>query len=1336
MKRLSLFVILAIVGIASASARLTMPQFFQQGMVLQRGKAIPVWGTAMPQEKITVSWNRRQYTTQADTQGRWRIDLPAMKAGGPYTMQVSDESNTVLTYGDVLVGDVWICSGQSNIDVTIERVYPQYPEEIDRLNNPRIRLFRVQNETNTHGVQNDIRPATINWKPLNKENAWLFSAVGTFLGKRMYEKSGVPQGIIVNSWGGTPIEAWIPADSLKQDYPLLPIETRLYQDDKLTAAQQEAAQRMNDRWMHLLNETDPGISEQWTAESYNDATWQDINQYNLSPALFCPRACDNKTCPRACDIIAGTTTTDFIGSLWLRQHIHIDQAHAGKPARLLLGTLFDQDYTFLNGKEVGRTYYQYPPRRYNIPAGMLHEGDNILTVRFVNKQGIPHFIKEKPYMLIFGEGDTLRLSEQWKGRLGTTMPTCTNLGLSLQNLPSTLYNAVVYPLAPYAVSGIVWYQGETNTSNPAPYADYLKKMMGSWRSLWQDPQMPFCIVQLANYMAPSDKPQDSSWARLREQQRLTAVNDNRSELAVIIDLGEANDIHPLRKKEVAERIGLCMDRLVYGKKVQLSPQCIAATPVSATPATVSDASASGSIPVILTFNQPLQAGSIEELEVAGSDGTFVNAKGTAHGRTVTIDPPINNVTRVRYAWKDNPAKANLFGINGLPASPFEITVNNPAATGLNPAATPVGESATPSCPVGESAISSQTSLLPDEDGHDLWLRYKPVNKARVTITAPHSSHLTPALPQGEGATTQADTSLFALHSPLAIARQELETYYQGPAITLTLDDSMPDDDGYAFDGTTLRARREAGLLYGAYALLRQQQTAPLSSHPAVALRLLNHWDNPDGSVERGYAGESIFEWFNLDKKLITEYARANASIGINGTVLNNVNASPKMLTTPYLKEVSTIADILRPYGIKVYLSINFATPKALGDTETADPLDEGVRQWWQKKANEIYGLIPDFGGFLVKANSEGQPGPGDYHRTHADGANMLADALAPHQGIVMWRCFVYGANHKGEDRVKQAVSEFKPLDGQFRPNVILQTKNGPLDFQPREPYSPVFDQIHETPNMAELQITQEYLGQSRHLVYLAPLWKEFFTYVPASQLKGIVGVANIGKDRNWCGHHFSQANWYAFGRQAWDPTLSTGQIAREWLQQTFTTDEAFVAPMTAVMEESREACVNYMMPLGLHHIFKFDHHYGPEPDGFKADYPLEWCPVYYHKATKDSIGFDRSTTGTDAVSQYRPDMARIYNDLHTCPENLLLWFHRVPWTYRMQDGSTLWQAMQRHYRQGVSTVEEHYNTWHNAMRPYIDKRRWEETDQRLQEQLVNAREWRDTCLGYFATFAQ
>lgn len=614
-----------------------------------------------------------------------------------------------------------------------------------------------------------------------------------------------------------------------------------------------------------------------------------------------------------------------------------------------------------------------------------------------------------------------------------------------------------------------------------------------------------------------------------------------------------------------------------------------------------------------------------------------------------------------------------------------------------------------------------------------------------------------------------------------IAKQELENNWRGKNVELKIDKALNLGEGYnlyarpAQQGdniqyeATITASNPIGLLYGAYELIRLQNTDAYNTgsgnqqnfskaideteKPQVGLRILNHWDNLDGSIERGYAGKSIFKWEeiklgkngkggsiskSLHDRLIT-YARANASLGINGSVLNNVNASPKMMTAEYINKVKVIANILRPYGIRVYLSINFASPMALGYTKTADPLDKKVQQWWKKKAKEIYAAIPDFGGFLVKANSEGQPGPGDYHRTHADGANMLADAVKPYGGIIMWRSFVYGANHKGEDRVKQAVSEFKGMDGKFRDNVILQSKNGPLDFQPREPYAPIFDNIKQTPQIAELQITQEYLGQSKHLTYLAPMWKEFFDFVNPNKLVGISGVANIGDDANWCGHPFSQANWYAFGRLAWNPSLTAEEIAHEWLVQTYENqDEKFTKPVEMMMMTSREACVNYMMPLGLHHIFKFDHHYGPEPDGFIASYPLEWCPVYYHKADAKGVGFDRSSKGTDAVGQYPEPYRSLYDNIETCPEEYLLWFHHVPWTYKMKSGSTLWQELCMKYNMGVAMVEVYRDFWHTSAKQYMKghEQEWQHTDSLLNIQLENAKEWRNTCLKYFQTFSK
>jgi len=656
-RKLTFLFVALLAVIVTASAQVSLPQLFQSGMVVQRGKPVPVWGTASPGERITFSINKHQQTVVADANGRFRADLPAMKAGGPYTLTVGD---VVLT--DILVGDVWLCSGQSNIDVTIERVYPQYTHEIDQLSNDKIRLFRVQNETNTHGVQDDIRPSAINWKPLNKQNAWLFSAVGTFLGLRMFEQTGVPQGIIVNSWGGTPIEAWVPADSLLQDYPMMVEKTRLYQNDEFVKAQQRANQLADQQWNALLDERDPGMSS-FPLSDYDDSQWQSVSQWTT-------------------DWAKNADGRGFVGSLWLRQHIHIDKEHAGRPARLLLGTLFDADRTFLNGQEIGRTYYQYPPRRYDIPEGLLREGDNVITIRFINKYGIAHFIPQKPYLLAFGDDrysqnpmpkDVLPLNETWKFHAGAEMPPCPNGDVSLQNMATTLYNAVVHPLAPYALSGIVWYQGESNTGNPAPYADLLRKMMGSWRTLWNDPALPFCIVQLANHdgrqqtgfpspLTPQTNPVKSGWAQLREAQRRVAIGDPYAALAVAIDLGEPVDIHPLRKKEVAERIGQCFDQLVYHKKVLLSPQPVSAQIKNGT--------------VVVTFDQPLRSGQQGEFEVGTADGRFVNARAQANGTQVTLTSSLIAPVTVRYAWKDCPASATLYGSNGLPASPFEMPIGD------------------------------------------------------------------------------------------------------------------------------------------------------------------------------------------------------------------------------------------------------------------------------------------------------------------------------------------------------------------------------------------------------------------------------------------------------------------------------------------------------------------------------------------------------------------------------------------------------------------------------------------------------------------------------------
>jgi len=641
-------------------------------------------------------------------------------------------------------------------------------------------------------------------------------------------------------------------------------------------------------------------------------------------------------------------------------------------------------------------------------------------------------------------------------------------------------------------------------------------------------------------------------------------------------------------------------------------------------------------------------------------------------------------------------------------------------------------------------------------GHDLWLQNK--NAVPVNVVCSKNS------------------------STLSIAKKELQQGWQGKSgetVVLTIkNDKAIKADGFRLSANSVSANSDLGILYGVFELLRRQQTGQNITeqvfNPSYEIRILNHWDNLNGSIERGYAGESIF-WRSKDSSFIVtesdrirwqEYARANASIGINGASINNVNASPAILSADYLRRVKAIHDVLKPYGIKTYLSINFSSPKIIGGLPTSDPLDPAVIKWWKDKATEIYTLIPDFGGFLVKANSEGQPGPQDFGRTHADGANMLADALKPYGGIIMWRAFVYSSNDK--DRAKQAYNEFVPLDGQFHDNVIIQVKNGPIDFQPREPFSALFGAMKKTPVMPEFQITQEYLGHSIHLVFLSTMWEECLqsdTYqqgkgstvakctdgtVYAQKHSAIAGVANIGLDTNWCGHEFAQANWYAFGRLAWNNQLKSEQIADEWIKQTFLDNSSqkneatisedwnrnFLAPVKQMMLDSREAAVNYMMPLGLHHIFSMmQEHYGPGPWFAPPRMRPDWTPPYYHQADTNGIGFDRTHKGSDAVSQYHEPLASEFNDVATCPENLLLWFHHLPWTYKMKDGKSLWDEMCYRYDKGVHQVRDFQKTW-DKVEAYVDKQRFTEVQEKLRKQEINSVVWKDACLLYFQQFSR
>jgi sialate O-acetylesterase len=642
MKRVCTFFILVLFCALTINAQkessLRLPQLFQSGMVMQRGVSLPVWGWAKAGESVDVVFKKKVYTSVADANGRWQVELPAQKAGGPYTIIIKcGEQQTELT--NVLIGDVWLCSGQSNIDVTIERVYPQYGKVIDDYSNEQIRMFRVQTDTDMYAPKEDVKTTPINWLTASKQNAWLFSAVGYFLAREMYEKTGVPQGVIVNSLGGTPIQAWLSADSLQKYFPNDYRRLQFYQDDEMVAAMSKSNQKVSSRWDKLLDTYDPGLSEGYAEPGYDDHEWVVKNQYDQL-----------------------TTNPQYTGSFWARQQVKVDASHAGQPARLLVGTLYDMDYTFLNGKEVGRTYYQYPPRRYQIPSGLLREGDNTLAIRFVTKGGAPHFIKEKPYKIIFEDGVELPLSEQWRIHEGAKMQRPPLADLGVQNLPSVLYNAMLHPLAPYSLAGVVWYQGESNTGDGKVYEQMLTQLITGWRQLWKNESLPFVVVQLANFMEPSDKPQYSGWSEIREAQRLATLHNSNTELAVIIDMGETVDIHPLRKREVAQRVALGFERMLWNKKLTLSP-------------VVTKSIREGN-QVTLSLDQPLRSdGVLYEFELAGADGRFVNAEAIGNGSTIVVTSPIENPVYVRYAWKNNPIRCNVFAKNGLPMSPFTMKVN-------------------------------------------------------------------------------------------------------------------------------------------------------------------------------------------------------------------------------------------------------------------------------------------------------------------------------------------------------------------------------------------------------------------------------------------------------------------------------------------------------------------------------------------------------------------------------------------------------------------------------------------------------------------------------------
>lgn len=1461
---------IAALTLLTATGAVKLPTLIADGMVVQRGQPVTIWGTATPQEKITANHSASPwaYTAVADSAGNWQISLPELPAGGPYEITVGD-----ITISDVMSGDVFVCSGQSNMELPVRRVMEMFADEVKGYSNPEIRQFLVPQTTAFHGPHAALSGGS--WKECNPQNALDFSALAYFFAKQLNADTGVPVGIINSSWGGTPVEAWISEGTIAR-WPDKLTQKKLYEDDGYRDRIKKLEGENYYRWNTLLDSTDPGLNGdvKWYASDLPDTDWEETD---LIEGRW-GKGVDNRPAN---------------GAHWLRKHFTLNKKQAKQDAILRLGCIEGADSAYVNGTFVGTIGYQYPPRIYPVDSSLLHDGDNVVTVRVISGNGEPKVVPEKPYSLTLADGEKISLEGNWRHRLGTR--TTQGPGMVFWHYtPVVLYDAMISPMLPYPVKGVVWYQGESNVGNRDQYFDMLTAMMADWRKGFGDHELPFYIVELADFLHPSDTGGRAAWAEMRQQQKRVADADPNATLIRNSDLGEWNDIHPLDKKTLGIRVAKAVEATDRSRRLTVSDvfgdRFLIGAAVNVNQMNGGDRE--GATAVRRDFNAIVAENAMKSEEIHPEKDRYYWDEadrlvdfGEANGITVTghcliwhsqlapwfpYDDEGNYVTaeelkkRMRdhihavvgrykgrikgwdvvneailedgsyrkspfheilgeefiplafqYAHEADPDAElyyNDYAMN-MPAKrdavvkmvrqlkerglridgigmqghmgmdypdieEFEQSIEAFASTGCNVMITEWDMSALPTLNRGANIadkVEYEKALNPYPDGlpEDVSREWNERMERFFELFLKHSDKISRVTFWGvsDGDSWKNDwpmkgrkeypllfdrnyemkpfmKKLIERHATIPIAREIIE---RGGRDNVTLkidttDSALAGAESFriTYDGagTTVSSPNPAGLLYGAFALERipLEERIDTVENPAYSLRILDHWDNLDGTVERGYAGESLWQWDELPTCLsprYKEYAEKCAEVGINGAVLNNVNASPRILSPEYLPKVKALADFLRPYGVRVYLSANFASPMVLDGYPTADPHDPTVREWWRKKAEEIYTLIPDFGGFLVKANSEGQPGPADFGRSHAEGANMMAEAVAPHGGIIMWRSFVYAPT--SPDRAKQAYEEFMPLDGQFADNVIVQIKNGPIDFQPREPYTPLFTTMNSTPMMVEFQVTQEYLGHSNHIVFLAPMWEEFFADVEPGRLRGMAGVANIGDDECMTGNLMADANRYAFGRLAWNPGLTSAEIADEWLSSHLFRDGAKVPAsvrenVKRMMLSSREAAVDYMMPLGLHHIFAGNHHYGPEPwyapEGIRPD----WTPAYYHRADTRGIGFDRSPGGSDAVSQYPDRLRRLYGNVETCPENLLLWFHHVPWTHRMKSGRTLWDELCLSYQRGIDTVDGWMEVWDSA-RPYIDGATYADIRSRLQTQAKDARWWKDACLLYFQQFS-
>ena len=1283
---------------------------FGEHMVLQRDKPNRIWGWTKPGQIVRVQLGAHVAETKAGQDGRWTVRIQPPDPGGPYTLTIDGPQH--VEWNDILIGDVWLCGGQSNMEMAMRGVRDA-DQEIAAANQPNLRLCVVDKKIAY--APGDVPDAA--WSVCTSETVGGFSAVGYYFGRRLQQDINIPIGLIQDCVGGTPAESWTSAEALE---PMGDFDAQLKEIARLGTKDGPQYGNFIEHW---YDEHDVGQREGWNAPDLDDSDWKTVDLKDGFESLGVSEA------PAVC---------------YFRKTIELPDPLPSGPATIHFGEVERMDTVFINGRWVGASAWVENPRRYRVGGGILKPGPNQLTVRVFKSRPDGGF-RSNPgdLKLVLGDQTEIPLVDAWKGRVSVTVGGSVPMPVGFENwpvMPAVLYNGMIAPITPLAITGAIWYQGEANVGRAEQYKTLLLTMIADWRQRFGQGDFPFYMVSLATFMQHKDQPGEDGWAELREAQDYVAHTVPHSGLAMAIDVGDADDIHPKDKQPVGERLArLALDKH-YGRNVVSSgPRFAAVEPAPGGALRIHFDHVDGGLVV--------KGSKLEEFAVAGEDGIWFWADARVDGDTVVVvSPQVPAPMQVRYAWQSNP-KATLFNAAGLPAIPFRTDGKHDAQQQAN-----------------------------QEDGYRLWLRYDSLPPEAIAVWRPRVQAI--RVPGNTATLTAIQEELVAgCSSLLGGDISSVDEVDRDGVIVVGTPESTPmlaalsdelselGPDGFLIregkkDGHSvimIASQSEVGALYGAFHFLRIMQTQQtprleVSQQPQVKLRVLNHWDNLDGSIERGYAGTSLWKWDELpetvDSRLI-DYARANASVGINGTVLNNVNSKARSLTTAYLHKTAAIADAFRPYGIRVYLSARFNAPMELGGLDTADPMSPDVQAWWSKKADEIYSIIPDFGGFLVKANSEGQPGPITYGRTHADGANMLAKALEPHGGVVMWRAFVYDPDNT--DRIGQAYRAMKPDDGRFADNVLLQVKNGPLDFQPREPFSPLFGAMPETQLMPELQVTQEYLGQSKHLAFLAPMWREFLdsdTYAQGegstvlkvmdgtlhdTKLTGVAGVANTGSDRNWTGHDLAQANWYAFGRLAWDPNLSSEQIVDAWIRMTLTQEPEAVRTIADIMLQSREAVVDYMTPLGLAHIMWEGHHYGPQPWGDNLPRP-DWNPVYYHRADVEGIGFDRTKTGSGTVSQYQGQTRAMYASREKCPEELLLWFHHVPWDYTMDSGRTLWDELCLHYQRGVEWVGHARAQW-DSVADAVDPALHARVAAKLSVQEQDAVRWRDACLLYFQTFS-